>query len=42
MGNTDLAIKNYQKALELDPTQEDTKAALAKLQSSSPQREAAH
>jgi CubicO group peptidase (beta-lactamase class C family) len=42
MGNTILAVKNYQKALELDPTQEDTKAALAKIQSSSPQKEAAH
>jgi CubicO group peptidase (beta-lactamase class C family) len=42
LGNTDLAIKNYQKALELDPTQEDTKASLLKLQSSSPQKEAAH
>lgn len=42
MGNIDLAVKNYQKALELDPTQEDTKAALAKLQSGSPQKEAAH
>jgi CubicO group peptidase (beta-lactamase class C family) len=42
LGNTDLAVRNYQKALELDPTQEDTKASLAKLQSSSPQKEAAH
>jgi tetratricopeptide (TPR) repeat protein len=42
LGKTELAIKNYRKALELDPTRSDTKAALEKLQSSSPKTEAAH
>jgi len=42
LGNTELAIRNYQKALELDPTRSDTKASLEKLQSTPVQKEAAH
>jgi len=41
-GQTELAIKNYQRALELDPTRNDARAALDKLRSASSKIEAAH
>jgi CubicO group peptidase (beta-lactamase class C family) len=41
-GKTDLAIQNYRYALDLNPNRDDTKSALAKLQTSTTKGEAAH
>lgn len=42
MGKTDLAIGNYEHALALDPSRDDTKAALAKLRATPDKTGAAH